>query len=251
MDETVAAVRDVRAEKGMILNPSDHDGRTAGSVFLSPVITADAGSRLRADGAPVNDFPDGATRVSASWLMKTAGFSLGQQLASGARISRKHFTLRGRAPRPRTHGRPVLAPPARQASRSPGPPAQPSGHPPSRPPSSPEKITRAGRTHGDARPTRRRASRRNKPPDRAPADHARARSGPASGHAHRSLAAIPVRYMSVDPATQGSIALQGGQLEVHGCLALMIDSHGCQRALRRRSRKSQVRPGPAPALNGA
>ena len=25
--------------------------------------------------------------------MKTAGFSLGQQLASGARISRKHFTL--------------------------------------------------------------------------------------------------------------------------------------------------------------
>ena len=93
MDETVAAVRDVRAEKGMILNPSDHDGRTAGSVFLSPVITADAGSRLRADGAPVNDFPDGATRVSASWLMKTAGFSLGQQLASGARISRKHFTL--------------------------------------------------------------------------------------------------------------------------------------------------------------
>jgi UDP-N-acetylmuramate dehydrogenase len=93
MDETVAAVRDVRAEKGMILNPSDHDGRTAGSVFLSPVITADAGSRLRADGAPVNDFPDGATRVSASWLMKTAGFSLGQQLASRARISRKHFTL--------------------------------------------------------------------------------------------------------------------------------------------------------------
>jgi len=93
MDETVAAVRDVRAEKGMILNPSDHDGRTAGSVFLSPVITADADGRLRADGAPVNDFPDGATRVSASWLMKTAGFSLGRQLASGARISRKHFTL--------------------------------------------------------------------------------------------------------------------------------------------------------------
>jgi UDP-N-acetylmuramate dehydrogenase len=93
MDETVAAIRDVRARKGMILDPRDHDGRTAGSVFLSPVIPPDAASRLRAEGAPVNDFPDGATRVSASWLMKAAGFSLGQQLAPGARISHKHFTL--------------------------------------------------------------------------------------------------------------------------------------------------------------
>jgi UDP-N-acetylmuramate dehydrogenase len=93
IDETVAAVRDVRARKGMILDPRDPDGRTAGSVFLSPVIPPDTASRLRAEGAPVNDFPDGATRVSASWLMKAAGFSLGQQLASGARISRKHFNL--------------------------------------------------------------------------------------------------------------------------------------------------------------
>jgi UDP-N-acetylmuramate dehydrogenase len=93
MDETVAAVREVRTRKGMILDPRDHDGRTAGSVSLSPVIPPEAASRLRAEGAPVNDFPDGATRVSASWLMKAAGFSLGQQLAPGARISRKHFTL--------------------------------------------------------------------------------------------------------------------------------------------------------------
>jgi UDP-N-acetylmuramate dehydrogenase len=93
MAETVAAVRDVRAKKGMILDPRDHDGRTAGSVFLSPVITPGTATRLRAEGAPVNDFPDGATRVSASWLIKTAGFSLGQQLAPGVRISCKHFTL--------------------------------------------------------------------------------------------------------------------------------------------------------------
>jgi UDP-N-acetylmuramate dehydrogenase len=93
MDETVAAIRDVRARKGMILDPRDQDGRTAGSIFLSPVINPDAASRLRAEGAPVNDFPDGATRVSASWLMSAAGFSLGQQLAPGARISRRHFTL--------------------------------------------------------------------------------------------------------------------------------------------------------------
>lgn len=93
IDETIAAVRSVRARKGMILNQADPDGRTAGSIFLSPVITDAAACRLRADGAPVNDFPDGATRVSASWLMQAAGFSLGQVLAPGARISRKHFTL--------------------------------------------------------------------------------------------------------------------------------------------------------------
>src|SRR5262249_19241644 len=75
MHEPAAAIRKVRSRKGMILDSRDPDGRTAGSVFLSPVITQDIASRLRAEGAPVNHFPDGATRVSASWLMRTAGFS--------------------------------------------------------------------------------------------------------------------------------------------------------------------------------
>ncbi len=93
MEDTVAAVRHVRARKGMILDPRDRDGRTAGSVFLSPVVSPGDAARLRAEGAPVNEFPDGATRVSASWLMSAAGFALGQQLAPGARISTRHFTL--------------------------------------------------------------------------------------------------------------------------------------------------------------
>lgn len=93
LTETAAAVRDVRAKKGMILDPGDQDGRTAGSVFLSPVINGAAAAWLRAAGAPVNDFPDGATRVSASWLMMRAGFSLGERIAPGARISGKQFTL--------------------------------------------------------------------------------------------------------------------------------------------------------------
>jgi UDP-N-acetylmuramate dehydrogenase len=93
LTETAAAVRDVRAKKGMILDPRDQDGRTSGSVFLSPAISGTTAARLRAAGAPVNDFPDGATRVSASWLMMTAGFSLGERIALGARISGKHFTL--------------------------------------------------------------------------------------------------------------------------------------------------------------
>jgi hypothetical protein len=56
---------------------------------------------------------------------------------------------------PRRRGQPAPARPAPQASRSPGPPAQLSPHPPSRP-APPWEITRAaGRTHRDARSTRR------------------------------------------------------------------------------------------------
>ena len=91
--ETAGAVRDVRAKKEMILDPRDQDGRTAGSVFLSPAVHGTIAARLRAAGAPVNAFPDGTTRVSASWLMMTAGFSLGQQITPGTRISSQHFTL--------------------------------------------------------------------------------------------------------------------------------------------------------------
>lgn len=91
--ETSVAIRDVRAKKGMILDPGDQDGRTVGSVFLSPAITTGTASRLRAGGAHVNDFPDGTTRVSASSLMKAAGFQLGERITPGARMSGKHFTL--------------------------------------------------------------------------------------------------------------------------------------------------------------
>ena len=58
-----------------------------------------------------------------------------------------HTGEQGPAHPARMRGRPAPAPRAPQASQFPGPPAQTSVHPPSRPPSSPEKITRAGRTH--------------------------------------------------------------------------------------------------------
>ena len=91
--EAAAAVHAVRTKKGMVLDPLDPDRRSVGSVFLSPVITAAEADRLRAAGAPVNDFPDGRTRVSASWLIREAGYQLGEQLVRGVRISGKHYTL--------------------------------------------------------------------------------------------------------------------------------------------------------------
>ena len=93
LSEAAAAVRDVRSKKGMILDTEDPDRRSVGSVFLSPVITRPMADRLRSAGAPVNDFPDGSTRVSASWLIKEADFTLGEVVAPGVRISAKHFTL--------------------------------------------------------------------------------------------------------------------------------------------------------------
>ncbi|NBM14458.1 UDP-N-acetylmuramate dehydrogenase [Streptomyces sp. GC420] len=91
--EAAAGVLAVRQGKGMVLMPGDLDNRNAGSVFLSPVITPRAAKRLRAQDAPVHDFSDGSTRVSASWLIKETGFALGQWLAEGVRLSTKQYTL--------------------------------------------------------------------------------------------------------------------------------------------------------------
>ncbi|MFE9422250.1 UDP-N-acetylmuramate dehydrogenase [Kitasatospora sp. NPDC006697] len=91
--EVASAVLAVRRGKGMVLDPSDIDNRNVGSVFLSPVVDDTQAARLRAEQAPVNDFTDGSTRVSASWLIGAAGFTLGQPIVPGIRMSTKHFTL--------------------------------------------------------------------------------------------------------------------------------------------------------------
>ena len=67
---------------------------------------------------------------------------------SPARQRHPRTAAQGRVPRLRTRGRPAPALPARQASRSPGPPAQPSAHRPSRPSSTREITRAAGRTPG-------------------------------------------------------------------------------------------------------
>ncbi|MEU4200510.1 UDP-N-acetylmuramate dehydrogenase [Streptomyces sp. NPDC039022] len=98
----------LRAGKGMVLDPEDHDTWSAGSFFTNPVLTEDGYAdflarvheRLGADATPPA-FPAGEGRVktSAAWLIDRAGFPKGYG-DGPARISTKHtlaLTNRGEA----------------------------------------------------------------------------------------------------------------------------------------------------------
>ncbi|MCI1749178.1 MAG: UDP-N-acetylmuramate dehydrogenase [Acidipropionibacterium sp.] len=91
------AVLEIRAGKGMVLDPSDHDTWSAGSFFTNPIVDAD---RVPA-GAPAFPQPDGRVKTSAGWLIAHAGFGKGFQLeGSRASLSGKHvlaLTNRGGA----------------------------------------------------------------------------------------------------------------------------------------------------------
>ena len=95
MSDVRHAVLGLRAAKGMVLDPTDHDTWSAGSFFTNPVIAAD---RVP-DGAPAWPQPDGSVKTSAAWLIERAGF--GKGYGDGpARLSTKHtlaLTNRGGA----------------------------------------------------------------------------------------------------------------------------------------------------------
>ncbi|MEU7569097.1 UDP-N-acetylmuramate dehydrogenase [Streptomyces fradiae] len=103
--ETVLALR---AGKGMVLDPDDHDTWSAGSFFTNPILDDAAYAafldrvrdRLGPDTAPPA-YPagEGRTKTSAAWLIDKAGFTKGYG-AGPARISTKHtlaLTNRGEA----------------------------------------------------------------------------------------------------------------------------------------------------------
>ncbi|WP_329089429.1 MULTISPECIES: UDP-N-acetylmuramate dehydrogenase [unclassified Streptosporangium] len=89
--EARAAVLELRAGKGMVLDAADPDTRSAGSFFTNPVLTAARAAELelRAPGFPRWDMPDGAVKVPAAWLIENAGFPKGYRRGP-ARISTKH-----------------------------------------------------------------------------------------------------------------------------------------------------------------
>ncbi|MET9481863.1 UDP-N-acetylmuramate dehydrogenase [Streptomyces sp. NPDC006638] len=98
----------LRAGKGMVLDPEDHDTWSAGSFFTNPILTeqayedflARARARLGDDVTPPA-FPagEGLRKTSAAWLIDKAGFTKGYGTGP-ARISGKHtlaLTNRGGA----------------------------------------------------------------------------------------------------------------------------------------------------------
>ncbi|BAX90864.1 UDP-N-acetylmuramate dehydrogenase [Mycobacterium shigaense] len=98
------AVLALRARKGMVLDPADHDTWSVGSFFTNPVVTPEAYERLaaRADG-PVPHWPaPGGVKLAAGWLVERAGFGKGYpgDEAATCRLSTKHalaLTNRGGA----------------------------------------------------------------------------------------------------------------------------------------------------------
>ncbi len=93
----------LRAGKGMVLDPADHDTWSAGSFFTNPVLTAAQYESFRTrpgtENAPAYPAAEGCTKTSAAWLIDRAGF--GKGYGSGpATLSTKHtlaLTNRGSA----------------------------------------------------------------------------------------------------------------------------------------------------------
>ncbi len=82
------AVMDLRAAKGMLLNPDDKDSWSAGSFFTNPIISVEIASALP-EGAPKWPLTDGRVKTSAAWLIEHSGIDKGHA-HGGARVSTKH-----------------------------------------------------------------------------------------------------------------------------------------------------------------
>jgi UDP-N-acetylmuramate dehydrogenase len=73
----LAAVREavlgLRRGKGMVWEPADPDTRSAGSFFTNPIVPAGRA----VEGCPSWPAGDGAVKLSAAWLVQSAGFGRG------------------------------------------------------------------------------------------------------------------------------------------------------------------------------
>lgn len=101
-----AAVLELRAGKGMVLNPQDRDTYSTGSFFTNPIVP-EATAALLPEDAPRFPAGEGMVKLSAAWLIDHAGFGKGYGLQDGrdvaggrASLSTKHtlaITNRGEA----------------------------------------------------------------------------------------------------------------------------------------------------------
>jgi len=73
-------VMQVRATKGMVVDPADPDSRSAGSFFVNPIVSAaladEAADRLSDPGMPRWDVA-GGVKLSAAWLIAHSGMHKG------------------------------------------------------------------------------------------------------------------------------------------------------------------------------
>lgn len=89
LGEVREAIVALRRKKGMVVDPSDPDTRSAGSFFTNPILPADVAAGL--GEVPKFPEPDGRVKVSAAWLIERAGFGKGFALEGGrAAVSSKH-----------------------------------------------------------------------------------------------------------------------------------------------------------------
>ncbi|MFT0846460.1 UDP-N-acetylmuramate dehydrogenase [Actinomycetaceae bacterium L2_0104] len=108
-----AAVLELRASKGMVLDDADRDTYSCGSFFTNPVLSEQEAAALPADaprfavsdasratlGAAAPTF-EGQVKTSAAWLIDHAGFAAGYGMPGPAALSNKHclaLTNRGGA----------------------------------------------------------------------------------------------------------------------------------------------------------
>jgi UDP-N-acetylmuramate dehydrogenase len=121
LTEVRARVLELRASKGMVLDPADGDTVSSGSFFTNPIVPRDVLGELPADAprwetveeardraVPLGEAPalppafeNAPVKLSAAWLIEHAGVHRGFHLpGSGAAISSKHtlaITNRGGA----------------------------------------------------------------------------------------------------------------------------------------------------------
>jgi UDP-N-acetylmuramate dehydrogenase len=79
----------LRRGKGMVWDPADPDSRSAGSFFTNPVVPA---ARV-VDGCPSWPAGDGLVKLSAAWLVQSAGFGRGTRQGRVGTSSRHSLAL--------------------------------------------------------------------------------------------------------------------------------------------------------------
>jgi UDP-N-acetylmuramate dehydrogenase len=83
------AVLGLRRGKGMVLDPADPDSRSAGSFFTNPIVPA--GQAV--EGCPSWPAGDGQVKLSAAWLVQSAGFGRGTRDGHVGTSSRHSLAL--------------------------------------------------------------------------------------------------------------------------------------------------------------